>query len=448
MMILRDRLRSDPVFFCREVLGVDPWSRQREVLAALCGHDRVSVRSGHGTGKSFIASCAALWFLYAFYPAKVITTAPTQTQVRHVLWNEIRRLHARARVPLGGSVLEERIQLGDDAFAMGIATDAAERLQGYHAEHLLVILDEAPGVRPEIWEAAETLLTGRVGKILAIGNPTVPAGLFYDTFREGSDWERLKISCLDSPNLRDEGMYPRLVGRRWIEARRREWGEGTPLWQARVLGEFPDDATNVLVPRPWLESLPVIAARCGELRLGVDVARHGEDATVFCLRDDAGVIHDEEQHGWTTMQTTGSVMQLVETHGILPENVFIDDTGVGAGVTDRLREQGQQVTAVVAAARADDPAHFTNRRAEMFWRLREALSPDAPARLAVPRAFAALRRELTALTYGLASSGAIYLDKKTELRASLHGSPNHADALALTYVPAAPRRADPGVMIF
>lgn len=262
---LQKRIREDPVFFCRHVLGIRPWRRQREVLRALRDHERVAVRSGHGTGKSFIAAAATLWFLYAYYPAKVITTAPTWNQVRQILWSEIRRLHAASRVPLGGRVLEERIRLGDDAFAVGISTDEAERFQGFHAESVLVILDEAPGVREEIWEAAQTLLTGRTGRLLAIGNPTRPVGSFYEAFGAGSAWAQVRISCLDCPNVRfGREIYPRLVTRQWVEGRRRDWGEGTGLWRSRVLGEFPEDAQSLLIPRNWIEqSIATFSAQNG-----------------------------------------------------------------------------------------------------------------------------------------------------------------------------------------
>lgn len=476
---LRERLRGDPVWFCRHVLGVKPWAKQCAVLESLRVHDRVAVRSGHGTGKSFIAACAALWFLFSHYPAKVVTTAPTWNQVRHILWNEIRRLCREALVPLGGTVLEERLKLGPDAFAIGLSTDEPERLQGYHAENLLVILDEAPGVAEPLWHAAETLLTGRVGKLLAIGNPTKPAGLFYQAFAPGTSWQTVGISCLDSPNV-PRGWtpaaevdplaplpYPRLVTPRWLSARAAEWGEQSPLWQARVLGEFPDDDASLLVPRAWLAAATE-RARCsrpcraaspsgssapsGETSpprspegsfsarmLGVDVARHGTDDTVFLIRDAARVLHVEPVHGWSTMQTAGYVLHLMEEWRIAPGHVCIDDTGLGAGVTDRLREQGVAIHAVIAAARADDPAHYLNTRAECFWRVRMALQPeteraasDAPP-LAIASAYATLQQELAALTFSFTSAGAIRIADKIELRGRLGGSPNHADALALTY---------------
>ncbi len=447
---LIEHCRRDPVFFCREVLGVEPWQRQAEVLAALRDAPRVAVRSGHGTGKTFTAACAALWFLYAFHPAKVVTTAPTQALVRNVLWNEIRRLHAGARLPVGGRALEEAIKLGPDAFALGLSTDEAERFQGFHAEHLLVILDEAPGVRPEVWEAAETLLTTRGSRLLAIGNPTRPSGPFYAAFAPGSAWRTVRISCWDSPNLDgDAARWPALVTRDWIETHRRAWGETSPLYRARVLGEFPDDGAGALFPRAAVEAAvgrpaPDGPADPATLRLGVDVARTGEDATAFCLRDARGVRLRETARTRSTMETAGRVRQLVREHDLVPGHVFMDDTGLGAGVTDGLVEDGLAVTPVVLGAAPRDRDHFANVRAECYWALREAIGD--PARGFALAGDADLARELGALRYELTGAGAIRIEPKDAIRARLGGSPDRADALALTF--AAPRPVfDPAVVV-
>lgn len=488
------RLRRDPVFFCRHILGTQPWGKQIEVLRSLRDHGRVAVRSGHGTGKSFVASLAALWFLYAFYPAKVITTAPTMNQVKHILWPEIRRLFSGAKIPLGGTKLLEQIKISDEAFAIGLTTDEPERFQGYHAENILVILDEAPGVQPEIWEVAETLLTGFNGKILAIGNPTQPAGLFYEAFRAGSPWRQIHISCLDSPNAQVaedvRPPFPSLVTRRWINARAAEWGTDSPIWKSRVLGEFPDDKTSTLIPRAWLvratlppspvsdgvpppravvsetSALPGGSGMTGNfLRLGVDVARHGSDDTVFLLRDATRIIFSEAHHDWDTMQTTGRVIALIEEYELEPESVSIDDTGLGAGVTDRLHELGYPVTAFISAASPEDRTHFLNARAECFWRVRQALQPPTAAPLDdkeidsamvtsvasyalfhIPKTETVLHEELAALTHSLHSAGKIKIAAKIALRGRLSRSPNHADALAMTFI--TPAASDPKVMIF
>ena len=117
-----------PLAFCEDVLGGErPWSRQAEVLEAVRDHRRTAVRSGHGVGKSWTVARLALWWLYTRPRSAVITTAPTERQVREVIWREIARAYRASRVPLGGRLLRSRIQLDDDWFALGCSTDEAER---------------------------------------------------------------------------------------------------------------------------------------------------------------------------------------------------------------------------------------------------------------------------------------------------------------------------------
>jgi len=173
----------------------------------------------------------------------------------------------------------------------------------------------------------------------------------------------------------------------------------------------------------------------------VDVARQGTDATVLALRDDAGLRAFETHRGWDTMRTTGRIAQLLGRLPLSPSRVFVDDTGLGAGVTDRLREQGWEVSPVLAARRAADAGRFANVRAEAYWRLREALRPrassgddgaEAPG-FTLPEGSEVLLRELAALTFSLDSTGAVRLAEKVALRGALGASPDHADALALTF---------------
>ena len=85
---------------------------------------------------------------------------------------------------------------------MGISTDRGVRFQGYHG-HILVIIDEAPGVSAETWEAIEGIRAGDDVHVLALGNPTSSGGPFYEAFTSGGrDWETFTISAFDTPNLR------------------------------------------------------------------------------------------------------------------------------------------------------------------------------------------------------------------------------------------------------
>ena len=144
------RYPREPIRFVREVLGGELWSRQAEILEAVRDHPQVTVRSGHGVGKTFVAACAALWWLYSFRPSLVLTTAPTARQVEALLWGEIRRLKRRAQkrsdagVALPGRCLATRLVVSEDQEAVGLSTNEPERFAGWHREHLL-----APQLAPQ-----------------------------------------------------------------------------------------------------------------------------------------------------------------------------------------------------------------------------------------------------------------------------------------------------------
>ncbi|MCU0612780.1 MAG: hypothetical protein MUE60_13460, partial [Candidatus Eisenbacteria bacterium] len=181
------RWRRDPVYFVRAVLGVrELWDKQIEILEAIRDYPLVVVAACHDSSKTFTAACAALWFAFSFCPSKVITTAPSDRQVRQLLWSEIRKLHSDAPFPLPGEVQSAHWQMpgAPDWFMTGFSTtpdtaaDHATRFTGYHSPHELVIFDEAAGIPKPIWDAAEGLLTSGHHRMLAIGNPTDPNGEF------------------------------------------------------------------------------------------------------------------------------------------------------------------------------------------------------------------------------------------------------------------------------
>lgn len=444
-----ERCRKDPLFFSRYVLGGEqPWARQADILYALRDRHRVAVRSGHGVGKTWTAARAAIWFLYCHPHSIVLTTAPTHRQVRSVLWAELRRQVRNSRVPLGGRVTETRLTLDDDWFALGLATDEPERFQGYHAEHLLLIFDEAPGVPSEIYEAARGLLTSRHSRVLLIGNPISPSGPFYEAFR-GPLWHTLHIPCTACPNVAaGRVIYPKLVTAEWIASQRSEWGETSPTFRSRVMGEFPEESDTQLVPLAWLHAAQERSQHRVppglDVAIGVDVARYGPDQTVILLADSAAVREVHAARGLSTMETVGRILEAARRHNVPPDRIAVDDTGVGGGVTDRLAEQGWPIHAVQAAARPRN-RNFANRRAELFWALRERLNPESEKPLAIPRQFRRLCTELTHIKYAFNSRGEIQIDSKDTLRARLAASPDHADALAISLATAPAEPHEPRV---
>ena len=424
-----------PVAFAREVLGVELWDKQVEVLNALTEHRRVAVKAGNGLGKGFCAAVALLWFMHVHQDAAIaLSTAPTFRQVRHILWRQVRRLYRPAAGALGGKMLDTRWELSGDRYAMGLSADSADQFQGFHSPNVFIVVDEAEGVGDEIYEAIESVMTSADPLLLLIGNPTTMAGAFRRAFYEERQiYRAITISALDSPNVQaGRVVIPGLTTSRWIEERREIWGEENPVYRARVLGEFPEQGENTLLKLSDVEAAverPCQAAEADEdIILAVDVARFGADRSVILRRrgdcvDDIRVLRQMD-----TMQLAGWVSAAIRECS--PAQIYVDEIGVGAGVVDRLRELGHPVRGVNVAHKARQDGLFVNLRAEGYWTLRQRF---ASGRISIP-ADNQLVGELAALRYGYDSQGRIQMESKDSMRKRGLSSPDKADALMLAFL--------------
>jgi hypothetical protein len=427
--------RRNPVnFFKAAWPDIYLWDRLEEICIQIVNNRRVVIPSGHGIGKTWLLARIALWFLFSFYPSKVITSAPTWSQVELLLWSEIKNAYNSSQFRLGGRILETQLKIEDDWFAIGLSTrgKAKERefgtpkFQGFHSENLLVLLDEAPGIEPEIWTSVETLITGINNKIVAIGNPTSPSGKFYEACMSPL-WHKLEISSFNHPNITSgKIIVPGAVTAEWIEERRKEWGEDSPLWQAKVLGQFPDEGDDTLIPLSWAEQcIGLDLGTEGEKRLGVDVARFGSDMTVFCTLHGSTVLPLEAVNKKDTNFTIGRVRVLNDQQGF--SQIGIDDTGVGGGVTDGLKELKTNIAPVNFGEAAIESERFENKKAELFWVLRELIRDK---QLSLPDD-KELINQLCSIKYSYTRKGKIKIESKDELKKRGLKSPDKADALAI-----------------
>lgn len=427
---------ADPIAFVREVLGGEPWGRQRAVLEAVRDHPRVSVRSCHAAGKTWTAAAAGVWFLYTHPSSVLVTTAPTWRQVKELLWREIRSHHRRARLP--GECLQTALELDTEWYAIGLSTDEPDKFQGFHGVDLMLIVDEAAGVSQEIFDAAEGILSTAGARVLLIGNPTSGSGQFHDTHKaKRGSWHALHISAFDTPAFTGEAVSEQvarqLVAREWVEGRRTEWGEESPLYQARVLGEFPDQAEDSLIALSWIEAAAEREPDAeGPVEMGVDVARKGGCETAVYVRQGPRVLHHDAWRGADLMETTGKVAALAREHGA--SLIRVDATGMGAGVADRLRELGLTVEAVIVGQAPKDRERFALLRDELWWSLRERLRDGDLG----PLPDAVTQAQLSAIKYGYTSRGQVKVESKDDLSKRGLPSPDRADALALAFMAAAP----------
>jgi hypothetical protein len=431
----RERFQSDPVLWMNERLGASPWSKQQEIAYSVLDHRHTAVPACHDSGKSWTGANLAGWWIDTHLPgeAVVVTSAPTSHQVRSILWQEMHRMHAAGRLP--GEMNQTEWLIGDRLVAFGRKPSDYDEaaFQGIHGRYVLVILDEASGIAQSLWTAAETLVANEGSRLLVIGNPDDPTGPFAKACEPNSGWNVIRISAFDTPNFTDEEvpetLRPLLVSATWVEERRHRWGEGSPLWIAKILGEFPDRSDDSLIPLSWVErarerTLPAD----GEAMLGVDVARWGSSETVIVLRRGPVVRCVHASTGHDTMRTTGEVARALRTYRAVIAKV--DDVGVGGGVVDRLREQRLPVVGLNGAARPRDRQRFANARAEGFWGLRERfergdidIDPDDDV----------LAEQLCCIQYRLDSAGRIQIESKEEMRSRGIPSPDRADGVMLVY---------------
>jgi hypothetical protein len=424
--------RDDPAGFCLNVLGFQSATRrttgepyQFSILRDLAESPRVAVISGHGVGKTTTDAAACLWWLLSHPYSKVIIVAPEfSRQVRGALFGEINKLVRRAKRPLPLEVLAGRVTVlgyGPEWSALGMPATEPDRIEGAHAEGgLLLILDECKGVGQDVFDALQGALTGGDdSRLLVSSTPGGIAGPFYRIIDErGDDWRVHHLSSVDSSRVAPE----------WCARMARQWGEDSALYTTRVLGEFANHGDGVLFTLSLLEDavnrpLDLTGA---DVVMGVDVARSvaGDQNCIAVCR--GGKV--ERLILWRSPDTTITMERVAhEALRTNPRRIRVDEGGVGGGVVDRLRQLRLPVEGVMFGGHATESGRFRNRRAEMFWMLRDAL---AEGRAALPDDDELLA-DLTAVRYGFEPSGRIYLEPKDEARKRLGRSPDRADAIAM-----------------
>jgi hypothetical protein len=453
---LRALWRASPLLYVQQRFGIEPTWQQAEILAAIAPPGaKVSVRSGHGIGKSSCAAWIVSWFLETHDFAKVPCTAPSSHQLRDILWGELGKWRRAAddRSQQRGDAprfwLSTLFKMTTDAlydpgakdwgaFARTARKDAPESLQGFHGEHLLFIVDESSGVPDEVFEAAEGALSGPANRLLMLSNPTRTTGTFHTSHhKDRGAYTALHFRSQDSP-LVDPGYRERLV---------RKWGEGSNVVRVRADGDFSRAEDDVLisldVTEPCLSREP--SPGQGPRILGVDPARMGSDRTVLLLRQGRVVDHIAIYAKLDTMQVVGRILSLVEPWHV--DSIAVDLVGIGAGVFDRLNELRRQrlLTCQVHAVDVSTAAPPKKVEEEMqAWRLRDYLwlltaqwlRQAEPVFCAEDRqACEDLAGELTSVKYSFNSHGALVVESKNEMRKRLGHSPDLADALCVTFGP-------------
>lgn len=443
----------DPALFTEKFLGDDLWEMQKAIMRSVAvPYSRTAVKACHASSKTHTAGRIVTWFLTRYRKGIVLTTAPTWTQVRRLLWAEIRQ-SAESRFTDVELLTTEMRGPDPDNYALGLSTDEGVRFQGFHADHMLIVMDEAPGVRPDIWASANAIRAGGDVRFLVLGNPVVASGPFYDLFTgPGAElWTTFTISAFDTPNLagltiddvmtmpeaeRYQNPRPYLITRQWvyekyIEALRDETDED---YQARVLADFPTQASTAIFPVPLLTKasrarvVPEEASQYWPWVAGIDVAGPGEDETVVVVRHGPRVV---DVHAFPDADSRGKTLAALLPYKDKLATVHVDVVGLGAYFAHHLRDQGYPVVDFNAGGKPRNVTKFTNRKAEAHWAFREALSEG----LVMGLTDQTMVRQLAAITYGHTPLGRIEVESKEKLKKRGISSPDRAEALIMAFLP-------------
>lgn len=419
---------------------------QADIARAVPTNRRITVRSGHKTGKSCLAAVIALWF-YVCLNARVILTAPTYKQIDDVVWRDIDRFYRSARMPLGGRIYDspfKGIQHPNGAQIIGRTADDPESFSGISWPTVVYLVDEASGVDPKIFEAIAGNRAGGAWLIL-FSNPTQPVGEFFDSHHEkASLYRTFHIrSQYVAEHINPHGEIPGLATPEWVKEMGQEWGVGSPVHDVRVEGNFAaKGAANVLALTDvknamdiWTPQPPRDVIRM-PLKVGVDVARFGDDSNVafgkrgryayqpMVLQDGDGPMVAQAVASYTR-----SLMNVAEGRrpGSPKPEVNVESIGVGASAYDSLaRIKWLTAHEVNVAEKADQYDDYANLRSQLYFQLGAwieagGMIPPDPQ----------LRAELLAPRYGFDRRRRLQVELKKLIKARLGRSPDKADALTM-----------------
>ena len=432
--------RKSPVLWVKECIE---WPRgqflspqQLDALHNFNKEKRISIRSGHGCGKDCIAAILSLYFMSTRAFPKVVVTAPTNRQLKDIYWSELAKWFRRSKLQ------DEFVQQNEIFFhkdypkewwirtvspqARATKDEQAETLAGFHGEHLLIIGDEASGIRDPVFIPLEGAMTQEDNKCLLIGNMTKNTGYFYDTHfnpKISKNWKCFHWDSRKSP----------LVSKETIEFFRNKYGEDSSVFAVRIAGNPPREDETTLIPLSWAQQCvgnEIEVAEDEPKYLGVDVARYGDDKSVILPRRGLKIYPWEMFKGLNTIDLGGHINQTYQELGA--DGVAVDEIGVGAGVTDWLMKHKLVTCYGINVARtSSDITKYNRLRDELWCSVRDKCMrgmysfPDTEEGQE-------LCNELAAPRYTFNTQGGIRVESKRDMKLRGIMSPNIADALCLT----------------
>jgi hypothetical protein len=466
------RTLNNPLLFLIAILRVKPRRWQKKLCVRLAErllrgetHLKVTFRSCHGSGKTWMAAALFLWFMCRAQ-ARGLTTAPTFAGVENLLWPEIRKIYQGSLLAdlEMATVLPSKCKIlfdNEGWFGVGGTSDKGENLEGHHSPTACVrVIDEAKTVEDDVFTSTEGMLNSPVALDLWLSTPSIQVGKFYqrDAATAGDDVERIHVDIhelLTDPAFTEE---ERAGLEAWRAECEKNWGIDSPEYQSRVLGLYIENAEGQLYPPSWLERafelgrqfvlkhgsfehyeherehprdqrppIPLPRVVGQDVAGSVDGDRNAQ--AVVAGPNESGQYFLTSLTAWherDTMVSKGRLLAAIRNERAVGD-ARVDTVGIGKGVYDQARVDLGTRAPLLHEYRASDKAYeddrFENRKAEDGWGLRSLLEHGKFVILPTAvRESELLKAEMRAVKYEITRAG-----KKRTVDPKL--SPDATDAL-------------------
>ena len=481
-----DRYFDNVSDYAYDFFGVNFWQKQQEIANALKHKNFVCVRSAHSTGKSYLLGILINFYFDTVYPLIGIGTAPTKALVSSVMFSYARQFRNQNLKILGdywAGPVTPKLTTSEGHYFEGIVTSDPTSVQGRHGENVVLLLDEAVGISPEMFESLESLMVGDYVKVLAIYNPTDPSA-YVAQLEKSAGWHTITMSAYDHPNVwtgverlaegrkaTDSLPFPGAINLNRFEQLLKQWSfridksdynpardiilpssmlardleyyRPGPIASARLLGRWPETSMNAIFTDFVVDNAMynILKTEFDEpITIGVDVARFGSDFSAFCVRQGGKILELFEVNSLETIAVTGKTIKLCRKYSERFEvpaqaiDIAVDVIGLGAGVYDNLIDAGYNAYEVNVSERAWNAESYGNLRSELWFEVYNMfLSGQISLGNINSTTIFDLKKQLVAPLFTYDRVGRRQIEPKDDTKKRLERSPDLADAVMLAF---------------
>jgi hypothetical protein len=405
----------------------------------------ITVRSGHGTGKTGTEAVIALHFMVCFPGSQIGMTANTEQQVQDIFLKEFavwkRRLPQDIQNSINQTADHIRVDNSEDWFlrAQVARPEKPEALAGLHGKYVLIIVDEASGVHDKVFEVMKGALTGDYYIVFYASNPTRNEGEFYESHKPGSAYTRLHYSSRQSP----------IVKEGFIEKMEHDYpsqgGQDSHEVLIRVDGEFA--GASVMDEKGWIPLFANVQIHFepenGQIInrgiIALDPAGMGKDRSIATIRDNV-YLKEVLNEAQSTPKDLARKMEVIrDAYNCTSNDIGIEAFGIGAKVVGEIStKMGEHVVGLLTdKPREGTEGEFDSYKMELAWKFRTWVSNGG---IIITNNASGWLKEMEKIKFKRTKTGAMQLMPKPMFKKEYGFSPDRFDSAIHSFFKDEPSR--------